>query len=79
MARHGALPPHPDAIEPPTHPSDERCDRAHVERATWLLTDEHGHVLTLCNYHYRRYDVPLAMEGWRAERIEGEDEHTNAA
>jgi translation elongation factor P/translation initiation factor 5A len=73
MARHG-LPPHPDHIEPRTHPSDERCDRAHVERARWRVTNSAGQELTLCNYHYRRYEVPLAMEGWRAELIKEEED-----
>lgn len=75
MTRRNAAPPgHPDNLPPRTHPSDERCDRAHVERARWRYTDAHGCVLTLCNYHKRRYEVPLAMEGWAAEEIKEEDD-----
>lgn len=70
MGKHGELPPHPDDINTRTQTSDdERCDRAFVERAQWSAISPTGGRLTLCNYHFRMYQVHLAMAGWIVEKI----------
>jgi hypothetical protein len=51
-------------------PPPERCDRSYVERAYWRVTSPSGLTLTLCRYHYRYYQVALAVLGWAAEEME---------
>lgn len=54
--------------------ADERCDRSHIERARWIATSpDSGKVITLCNYHFRRHQIKLAMAGWAVTPINRED------
>lgn len=69
MGAHGApLPAHPDEIRTA---SEERCDCAFVERAYWkLVSPTTGLAIYLCRYHYRCYQIPLAVDGWSAQELD---------
>lgn len=68
MARHPSQIPAQSPVEA-IPPVEERCDRSNVERAAVRLTDRDGRVLTLCRYHFRKYEIPLRMGGWEAEEL----------